>query len=42
MDGEATGAMSGFRRSPAGDDASKKALRDQLRRTLSKKESTTG
>jgi hypothetical protein len=28
--------------SPAGDEASKKALRDHLRRTLNKKDSYTG
>ncbi|KAI0320195.1 trafficking protein Mon1-domain-containing protein [Amylostereum chailletii] len=38
VDGEAGSAM-GRSSSPAGDESSKKALRDQLRKTLSKKES---
>lgn len=42
MDGDVTGAIAGFNRAPAGDEVSKKALRDQLRRTLSTRESPTG
>ena len=41
IDGE-QGNASGIVESRAGDEESKKSLRDQLRRTLSKKESFTG
>lgn len=41
VDGEAGSAI-GHAALPAGDEASKKALRDQLRRTLNKKESLSG
>lgn len=42
IEGDAAGAIAGFRRSPAEDEVSKKALRDQLRRTLSARESPNG